>query len=173
MGKRGLGKGLGALFGEEVTKDETPVVKRTTKAAPKKSENKENSGEKTADAEAAKEPETIVVEKVVEKIVEKPVEVEKVVEKVVEKPVEQKLKISMIEPNSTQPRKKFDEEGLQETENKLVHIGRPIEMDDEWFRGMLVELDEATRREDDSIRKLVSSIVPTYRYQEEKESCNI
>ena len=67
----------------------------------------------------------------------------------------------------------MDEEGLQETENKLVHIGRPIEMDDEWFRGMLVELDEATRREDDSIRKLVSSIVPTYRYQEEKESCNI
>lgn len=123
MGKRGLGKGLGALFGEEVTKDETPVVKRTTKAAPKKSENKENSGEKTADAEAAKEPETIVVEKVVEKIVEKPVEVEKVVEKVVEKPVEQKMKISMIEPNSTQPRKKFDEEGLQELANSIKEFG--------------------------------------------------
>ena len=36
MGKRGLGKGLGALFGEEVTKDETPVVKRAPKNTAKK-----------------------------------------------------------------------------------------------------------------------------------------
>ena len=28
----------------------------------------------------------------------------------------------------------MDEEGLQETENKLIHIGQPIDMDDEWFR---------------------------------------
>jgi len=72
----------------------------------------------------------------------------------------------------------MDEEGLQETENKLVHIGKPIEMDDEWFREMLAQLDEASRREDDSIRVLVSQIVPTYHYQaeqkkteEKKEAC--
>ncbi len=58
----------------------------------------------------------------------------------------------------------MDEEGLKETENKLVHIGKPIEMDDEWFRAKLHELDEASRREDDSIRELVSQIVPTYHY---------
>ena len=28
MAKRGLGKGLGVLFGEDVTQEETPVVKR-------------------------------------------------------------------------------------------------------------------------------------------------
>ena len=72
----------------------------------------------------------------------------------------------------------MDEEGLQETENKLVHIGKPIEMDDEWFREKLAQLDEASRREDDSIRVLVSQIVPTYHYQaeqkkteEKKEAC--
>ncbi len=58
----------------------------------------------------------------------------------------------------------MDEEGLTDTENKLVHIGRPIEMDDEWFRRKLEELDAASRREDDTIRELVSQIVPTYHY---------
>jgi FlaA1/EpsC-like NDP-sugar epimerase len=66
----------------------------------------------------------------------------------------------------------MDEEGLQDTENKLVHIGKPIEMDDEWFRDMLVQLDEASRHEDGRIRELVSRIVPTYHYQaEEKVGC--
>ncbi len=62
----------------------------------------------------------------------------------------------------------MDEEGLAETDNKLVHIGKPIEMDDVWFRQKLTQLDEASRREDDSIRLLVSQIVPTYHYEEEK-----
>ncbi len=62
----------------------------------------------------------------------------------------------------------MDEEGLQETENKLVHIGKPIEMDDEWFRDMLVQLDEASRHEDGRIRELVSQIVPTYHYKAEE-----
>ena len=66
----------------------------------------------------------------------------------------------------------MDEEGLQDTENKLVHIGKPIEMDDEWFRDMLVQLDEASRHEDGRIRELVSRIVPTYHYKaEEKAGC--
>ena len=63
----------------------------------------------------------------------------------------------------------MDEEGLQETENKLVHIGKPIEMDDEWFEKMLIELDEASRHEDGRIRELVSRIVPTYQYRCEEE----
>ena len=63
----------------------------------------------------------------------------------------------------------MDEEGLQDTENKLVHIGKPIEMDDEWFRDMLVQLDEASRHEDGRIRELVSRIVPTYHYQAEEK----
>ncbi len=58
----------------------------------------------------------------------------------------------------------MDEEGLKETANKLIHIGRPIEMDDVWFREKLQELDEASKQESDRIRQLVSQVVPTYRY---------
>ena len=64
----------------------------------------------------------------------------------------------------------MDEEGLQETQNKLIHIGRPIEMDDEWFREKLRELDEASKMESDRIRVLVSQIVPTYHYVPEYQS---
>ena len=48
---------------------------------------------------------------------------EKVIEKVVEKPVEQKLKLSLIEPNQSQPRKKFDEEGLKELADSIKTYG--------------------------------------------------
>ena len=64
----------------------------------------------------------------------------------------------------------MNEEGLQETDNKLIHIGKPIEMDDEWFRIMLHELDEASKQESDRIRILVSQIIPTYHYIPESQS---
>ena len=65
----------------------------------------------------------------------------------------------------------MDEEGMRETENKLIHIGRPIEMDDGWFEARLRDLDEASRHESDEICYLVSQIVPTYKYQrKEKET---
>jgi ParB family chromosome partitioning protein len=67
----------------------------------------------------------VIVEKIVEveKVVEVPVEKVVEIEKIIEKPVEQKLKISLIEPNSSQPRKKFDEEGLQELANSIKEFG--------------------------------------------------
>ncbi len=46
-----------------------------------------------------------------------------VVEKIVEKPMEIKLKINQIEPNREQPRKKFDEEGLQELAESIRQYG--------------------------------------------------
>jgi FlaA1/EpsC-like NDP-sugar epimerase len=58
----------------------------------------------------------------------------------------------------------MEEEGLQETENKLIHIGKPIEMDDEWFREKLHQLEEASKEETDRIRELVAQLVPTYHY---------
>ena len=65
----------------------------------------------------------------------------------------------------------MDEEGMRETQNKLIHIGRPIEMDDGWFEARLQELDEASRHESDEICYIVSQIVPTYKYQrKEKET---
>ena len=67
----------------------------------------------------------------------------------------------------------MDEEGLRETANKLIHIGKPIEMDDDWFCEKLRELDEASREESDRIRQLVSEVVPTYQYQQQKETANL
>lgn len=121
MAKRGLGKGLGVLFGEDVTQEETPVVKRERKTPEKKIESKKNGSEDTSKnvSRETSKAEPIIVEKIVEVPVEKIVEVEKIIEK----PVEQKLKISLIEPNSSQPRKKFDEEGLQELANSIREFG--------------------------------------------------
>ncbi len=56
----------------------------------------------------------------------------------------------------------MNEEGLQETENKLIHIGKPIEMDDAWFKSKLEELDRASREESDHICQLVAEVVDTY-----------
>ena len=61
------------------------------------------------------------------------------------------------------------EEGLQDTENKLIHIGKPIEMDDELFKQQLARLDAAYRAEDPNIKELVAQIVPTYQYRFEKD----
>lgn len=60
------------------------------------------------------------------------------------------------------------EEGMQETENELIHIGKPIEMDDDWFMEKLKQLDEASRQETDEMRKIVAEIVPTYHYKDAK-----
>ena len=56
----------------------------------------------------------------------------------------------------------MDEEGLQDTENKLIHIGKPIKMDDEWFERKLKELDEASYEEISDMKRIVAEIVPTY-----------
>ena len=64
----------------------------------------------------------------------------------------------------------MDEEGLQETKNKLIHIGKPIEMDDEWFITKLHELDEASRAESDHMKQIVAEIVPTYHYTPEQKT---
>ena len=184
MAKRGLGKGLGAFFGEEVTATKENAAEKVSRSEKKehlmtnqgtaKNTEKNGTGTKSDSGKAAKtagntavstaaakksnsqtagNSEPIVVEKVVEKIVEKPVEkivekivekpvekivekivekpvekivekvVEKPVEKIVEKPVEQTLKLNLIEPNSEQPRKNFDEESLQELADSIRQYG--------------------------------------------------
>ena len=57
------------------------------------------------------------------------------------------------------------EEGLKETANKLIHIGKPIEMDDEKFKEQLARLDAAYRIEACNMKELVAEIVPTYHPQ--------
>ena len=55
------------------------------------------------------------------------------------------------------------EEGMQDTDNKLIHIGKPIEMDDELFRRQLDRLNKASRDEVENMKDIVAEIVPTYR----------
>lgn len=55
------------------------------------------------------------------------------------------------------------EEGLQETSNKLIHIGKPIVMDDEEFCHQLDRLEKACQEETEDMKDIVASVVPTYR----------
>mgnify|MGYP000960332526 FL=1 len=54
------------------------------------------------------------------------------------------------------------EEGMKETANKLIHIGKPIEMDEETFFDKLAELKEACYNDDERIKEKVQKLVPTY-----------
>ena len=56
----------------------------------------------------------------------------------------------------------MDEEGLQDTPNKLIHIGKPIEFDMEKFKGQLERLYEVANMDSEAIRDAVREIVPTY-----------
>ena len=56
----------------------------------------------------------------------------------------------------------MDEEGLQSTANELIHIGKPIEFDEELFRRQLEELDRLSREDSPLIKEKVMEIVPTY-----------
>ena len=56
----------------------------------------------------------------------------------------------------------MSEEGLQETPNKLIHIGKPIEFDEEKFREQLEILKKTADQDSEFIRQLVKEIVPTY-----------
>ena len=56
----------------------------------------------------------------------------------------------------------MNEEGMQDTPNKLIHIGKPIEFDMERFEGQLEELDPIANQDGDRIREAVMKIVITY-----------
>ena len=64
----------------------------------------------------------------------------------------------------------MDEEGMQDTENRLIHIGRPIELDERQFFVQLKRLEDESKNECKDIRPLIREIVPTYHYQEKKEN---
>ena len=60
----------------------------------------------------------------------------------------------------------MSEEGLQETPNKLIHIGKPIDFDMDKFEKQLEELYESANRDAAEIRVIVKSIVSTYHPKE-------
>ena len=56
----------------------------------------------------------------------------------------------------------MEEEGMQETANKLIHIGKPIDMDDEKFKEQLSRLEKLSKAEVTNMKEIVAEIVPTY-----------
>ncbi len=64
----------------------------------------------------------------------------------------------------------MDEEGMQDTDNKLIHIGKPIEMDDELFLRQLDRLNEVSKLDTGEIKYVVKEVVPTYVIKENKKA---
>ena len=58
----------------------------------------------------------------------------------------------------------MNEEGLRETANKMIYIGRPIEFDSAEFEHQLERLYEMALEEHGDIRNMVKEIVPTYQF---------
>lgn len=54
------------------------------------------------------------------------------------------------------------EEEMKDTANKMIHVGHPIQIDEEKFMEQLDELKEYVMQEPDDIRGYVQQIVPTY-----------
>ena len=78
--------------------------------------------------------------------------------------VDIKIKYTGLRPGEKLYEEKLmDEEGMQTTDNKLIFIGKPIEMDDEWFQKKIEELDLDSQEDDENIKKYVQEIVPTYK----------
>ena len=66
----------------------------------------------------------------------------------------------------------MDEEGLQSTANKMIHIGKPIEIDEMTFFKQLKNLKEESKNESADIRYLIKEIVPTYQIKEDANKLN-
>lgn len=56
----------------------------------------------------------------------------------------------------------MSEEGLMDTENKLIHVAKPIEFDETLFYVQLNHLKQAVESECDDVREMIQEIVPTY-----------
>lgn len=60
------------------------------------------------------------------------------------------------------------EEGMQDTQNSLIHVGKPIAMDEDKFLEQLHELYETVKEEPEDIRSYVKQIVDTYNFNQEE-----
>ncbi len=56
----------------------------------------------------------------------------------------------------------MDEEGLRSTDNQLIHIGRPLQIDEEAFEKQLARLEKACNENSVDIFRAVADVVTTY-----------
>ncbi len=61
----------------------------------------------------------------------------------------------------------MDEEGLQSTENSLIHIGKPLVFDGDAFLERLGQLYKEAYSETDNMKELIAEFIPTYHIREE------
>lgn len=61
----------------------------------------------------------------------------------------------------------MEEEGLKETENHMIHIGKPINFDEDEYLRQLEVLRKMVKEEMSGVKEVVSQIVTTYIPQEE------
>lgn len=54
------------------------------------------------------------------------------------------------------------EEGLKTTQNNLIHVGQPLEFDENDFLKKLIELDISAYGEEKGIKRKVAELIPTY-----------
>ncbi len=64
----------------------------------------------------------------------------------------------------------MSEEGLESTENELIFIGQPIELNEEIFAEQLRSLNLAANSESELTKEIVSKIVPTYAIKKEQQT---
>jgi len=57
----------------------------------------------------------------------------------------------------------MDEEGMRNTANDLIHIGKPLELDEEKFELRLKSLQDACQANSEDIKHVLEQFVPTYR----------
>lgn len=59
----------------------------------------------------------------------------------------------------------MDEEGMQDTANNRIHIGKPIEFDEKEFLIKVEQLCNEVSEEVSNIRELVQELVQAYHYK--------
>ena len=105
----------------------------------------------------------------------KPVRIYELAEKIIrfkgyEPNVDIKIQITGLRPGEKLYEELLmDEEGLKSTPNKLIHIGVPIEMDDEKFFKELDKLIEEAYKNKPNIKEKVAKIVTTYKIDKRDE----
>ena len=67
----------------------------------------------------------------------------------------------------------MSEEGLKRTQNQLIYIGRPIQIDNDVFEKTLNEMNKLMYDDNADIRELVKRIVPTYTYEPSEDKATV
>ena len=66
----------------------------------------------------------------------------------------------------------YEDDNMKPTENKLIFVGKPIQIEDEVFVERLMKLKEIAYEDGNEIREVIKDMVDTYQYQK-KDSVGV